>query len=230
MNEAIGGPQALSAVVSLASWASSRAGNAPQSVQRCLQLVEQIHGSLQHLIALRDENLARLVATPQELGRVNAVIDAAAETITDVGLLLEKYRPDADLGRASLKARIVWVVTDAESFSLCAPNLLIQHATVLSEINYLESWDPRLRMADRAERTEPQRRFENVGLLQSILGGGQVVPRRTYSVTIPPSGPLLLPAIELFTTGAKRRFSPRDEYFAAKHHITTTQLIARAGL
>lgn len=173
--EGVGSLQALAAVASLALWIS-KVDNTPGEVSRCLELVQVIYRDTQYLVELRGENLSALLKEPpRELRRIDDVVATATASINEIGRLLEKHRLEVQDGRPGIKGGIVWAYSDSESFSRWTPSLQVQHASVLSEIGHLKTFalmHPVLRMAGRVERSEKERSFENVNLLQSLLSGG----------------------------------------------------------
>ncbi len=170
----------LAGIASLASWIAytSSSANAPAEVSQCLHLVEQLHASTTRLARLRDGHAA--ASAPDDLARVDAVIDSAASGIADVGLLLlDRYsRPtaadDAGRPRSLQPARIPWAASDSGAFAALAHGLLDLHAAVLGELGRLKTRvDSDMAGWDEAEPREEEHRprLENAGMLQDILSG-----------------------------------------------------------
>ena len=80
-----------------------------------------------------------------------------------------RYRPEANGGRTSVKARVKWVIADADTFGQRVPNLAIQNSTILTEIQWLRFQS--IAMPSTATKAEREQTFENVNLLQSLIGG-----------------------------------------------------------
>ncbi|PSR82547.1 hypothetical protein BD289DRAFT_12680 [Coniella lustricola] len=179
--------QGVSAIVNLALWIA-KAENAPKEVSRCLELVQLVYKDTQYLIELRNETLSTLEQTPRELARIDDVIITSTRSIQDIGGFLEKYRPAAHNGRTSVRSRIVWVLSDSETFSLRAPNLLVQHNTVLGEIQTLRTFQmigPLLKATREREieieKLDGPRKFENINLLHSLMGNDSKRPQLQVS-------------------------------------------------
>ena len=80
-----------------------------------------------------------------------------------------RYRPEANGGRTSVKARVKWVIADADTFGQRVPNLAIQNSTILTEIQWLRFQS--IATPSTATKAEREQTFENVNLLQSLIGG-----------------------------------------------------------
>jgi hypothetical protein len=151
----------------------------PSHVRRCLELVHTCHADLQALIEFRSEYLSLLKNRHLILERVNTVIVNAYNGLKEVCAIIEKCRPDAEGGRTGLRNRVGWVMMDSSEFKSLEPLISRQHASVLSELNFLRSIaliaplreDMDARMPSRAMAGTTERsRFENKDLLTQLFG------------------------------------------------------------
>ena len=142
-----------------------RAQNVPAEIGHCLQLVQVVHQDAQYLAELRDENSERLESSPRELARIDRIIETLSLSLSDIDGLMDKYKYSDDV---KANASILWVNSDAESFKIRLANLQTQHATLLSEISHLKMMSLVNLSINGADR-----HFENVHLLNSLVGGGK---------------------------------------------------------
>jgi hypothetical protein len=172
----ISAAQALSAVAITAK-ALSTLHSAPQRVQDCLELVQQLHRDRSHLVELMHDphSLSLREEAPGEWQRIEEQVATADRLMQEVGSVLSKYRPET----RGVAWRVVWVVADADTLANKVPNLQMQQATILSEINGLQArrrLHPIVALAETVQDTVQEARMENINLLGSLMGKRIVSP------------------------------------------------------
>lgn len=146
-----------------------------QEVADCSRLIQLLCRDMQRLIDLRDESFATPHMSPQEARRVNDVINSISLVLEDVGRLLQKDQSRADAKhRKKLVPTVTRLVVNPESFISRVPKLQSLHKMVLDEISCLEQQRQAINPA-MATADGPERQFENLHLLQSLMGGSRAL-------------------------------------------------------
>lgn len=161
----ITGVQALSAVATLARVLASL-HNAPDRVKDCLELVQVLHRDRQLLVELMNEHVDLKDEMPSEWRRLEEKVNSADRVIQEVGLLLQKYRPET----RAVGWRVAWVIADADTLANKVPSLQMQQATILSEVNGLRARRRLKPVVAMAETVQETRQLENLNLLSSLMG------------------------------------------------------------
>ncbi|KAH8657845.1 hypothetical protein BX600DRAFT_60338 [Xylariales sp. PMI_506] len=154
----------------------------PDDIRRCLELVQTCHRDTQHLIEMRNDNLAELEKRPKELAHVDSIIVSASNSLREVAELVEKCRPDVNQGRTHLGKRLWWRYVDRELFQMQRPIVERHHTAVVSELNYvrqlgllaLGSKPMNGSVGAQREKLKMRRasEYENMGMLDSMFGSG----------------------------------------------------------
>ena len=143
---------------------------APNEIRRSLELVQRCDRDLQRLITVRDKNFALLQRKPVELESLDSIIEATKKGLAEACEIIERCRPEAIRGRIQvpLQSRMMWALHDAREFRSLEPLLNCQHASVLSELNYIRDlvlWTS----SEQKKKMEPM--FDNIALLADLMGG-----------------------------------------------------------
>ncbi|KAM7200752.1 hypothetical protein V8F33_003683 [Rhypophila sp. PSN 637] len=155
----------------------------PNAVRRCIELVRTCHRDLEDLIKLRNESLPMLESKPAILQRINSIIENAHNGLLEVARLVEKLRPEAHDGSSPLMGRLEWIFIDSREFSSQEPLISRQHSSVIAELNFLRQLillTPLIEGSgsakdkggtETAQTKRPAIAWDNVGLLDEMLGG-----------------------------------------------------------
>ncbi|KAK3994855.1 hypothetical protein QBC44DRAFT_221985, partial [Cladorrhinum sp. PSN332] len=177
----------------------------PAAVRRCLELVRACHYDLQDLIKLRNESLSLLETKHAILERVNTIIENAHKGLLEVCQLVEKLRPAAHDGNTPLMSRIEWLFFDSSEFTSQEPLIAAQHRSVIAELGFLRQlvlFTPMLSdLADKGkakaaasdEKAGEKSRaaqWDNLALLDEMLGGGKKDSAVSSQVSIQPQCPV----------------------------------------
>ncbi|KAK4207044.1 hypothetical protein QBC37DRAFT_242708, partial [Rhypophila decipiens] len=170
----------------------------PSAVRRCIELVRTCHRDLEDLITLRNESLPMLESKPAILQRINSIIENAHNGLLEVARLVEKLRPEAHDGTSPLMGRLEWIFIDSREFSSQEPLISRQHSSVIAELNFLRQLillTPLIEGSgsakdkggtEKAQTKRPAIAWDNVGLLDEMLGGRKQ--------NLPPAIPTPVPA------------------------------------
>ncbi|KAK0708038.1 hypothetical protein B0H67DRAFT_648149 [Lasiosphaeris hirsuta] len=166
----------------------------PAAVRRCLELVRTCHYDLEALIKLRNEYLPLLETKSAILERINTIIENAHKGLLEVARLVEKLRPEAHDGNSSLRGRLEWMFIDSREFLSQEPLVSRQHSSVIAELNFLRHLvllTPLLdgvggsSVAGAGSSKRPAVAWENIALLDEMLGGEKRLSASTASETPP---------------------------------------------
>jgi len=156
----------------------------PAAVRRCVELVRTCHFDLEDLIKLRNELLPMLESKPAILTHVNTIIENARAGLLEVAKLVEKLRPEVHGGNTPLRGRLEWLFVDSREFDSQEPLISRQHSSVIAELNFLRQLVLLTPLIDGAKaggsgaaaEPRPMVAWENVALLDEMLGGGKQAP------------------------------------------------------
>jgi len=172
-----------------------RLDQVPDAARICIGLVRTCHGDLEDLIRLRNESLALLEARPALLTRLDTVINAARSGLLEVARLVEKMRPEAHGGATPLRGRLEWLLIDQKEFASQEPLIARQHASVISELNFLRQLVLLALLVQNGGASASEGSggggngargvvaWDNVALLDEMMGGGSW--QRKSSVPVP---------------------------------------------
>ncbi|KAK4443029.1 hypothetical protein QBC34DRAFT_417782 [Podospora aff. communis PSN243] len=166
----------------------------PAAVRRCIELVRTCHFDLEDLIKLRNEALPMLESKPAILTRVNAIIENARAGLLEVARLVDKLRPEIHGGNTPLRGRLEWLLVDSREFDSQQPLISRQHSSVIAELNFLRQLVLFAPLIDGAKAggsaaagPRPMVAWENVALLDEMLGGRKQAPRPISEVNTAPA-------------------------------------------
>lgn len=164
----------------------------PDAVRRCIELVRTCHYDLEDLIRLRNQSLPLLESKPAILNRINTIVERARTSLFEVARLVEKLRPEAHEGNTPFISRLERLFVSSRDFKSQEPLISRQHSSVIAELNFLrqlillaplvDGLKPGGEVAARTETSRPTVAWENVALLDEMLGG-------TRQIACPPGGP-----------------------------------------
>ncbi len=151
----------------------------PDAVGRCIELVRTCHDDLKALIRHRDELLPLLRSKPDDLHRVNTIIERSRATIGEMARLVDRLRTN---GRTPLRSRLEWMWSGADEFKSQEPLVSYQHRTILAELGFLRGLAlvaPIVQSQGVGARAEPRPTvaWENLTLLDDMLGGTKPISR-----------------------------------------------------
>ncbi|KAK8036257.1 hypothetical protein PG993_008871 [Apiospora rasikravindrae] len=154
----------------------------PDDIKSYLDLVRQCHNDVQQLIESRNEHIDLLNQRPNDLTRVNSIIESAVRSLQNVAAIIEKSRPEACSGKTSFVKRFMWTYFDKGSFHRNLPLVTHNHNAVLSELGYvrqLGTMNPAGNTHGRQTRfgyVEDAQESQDMGLLIELLGGLSAPP------------------------------------------------------
>ncbi|KAI1333538.1 hypothetical protein F5Y15DRAFT_404914 [Xylariaceae sp. FL0016] len=144
-------------------------------IRHSLDLALKLCKQTRSLIELCGQKSEALDASFQDTFRITYAIAAASHALEDLNEIITRYNPPSFENNSEPRSTVTLTPSDARRIARLLPDLKQHHATVAKEVEHLKAL-PNMTTTTVTMTKPPERRFENLGLLKSMLSGSKTAP------------------------------------------------------